>query len=413
MKTCPGWFFPGNRSKYRKVWKMEMKLSFKCLVVLASLTLLVSASASGQTSAPPSQSGQTLPNVIRIGATLPLTGSAAAWGKLASQAMNQAAEEINGKGGILGHQIQVVYEDHRAEAQLGAVAFRKLAEVDHIPVILTMNSGPVLAQIPIARETKSVLFDAGTVSPQVRQGGHFVVSNVPKADVEAPVHAKLVYNVLGVKKAGIVRRKDEAGTNFANEVRNAYKQLGGEIVFDEAHDPDATDFRVLLLKLKQSGATVVFVPTYYAEGANILRQAVQLGVDVTWVSYSNLLNPAFSQLLGDAAKNTKLLATSMGWDPTDPTPKTQAFISTYKSKYGQEPDFYSANSYDGVYLIAGAIERCACYNSDGIVSALLSGKEYLGVTGPTSFDKDGMAVKPVKWWRLAPTGMMEAYTPKM
>lgn len=51
---------------------------------------------------------------FKIGATLPLSGDAAAWGKNTQEGINLAVEEINASGGIFGRNIAVIYEDTQA-----------------------------------------------------------------------------------------------------------------------------------------------------------------------------------------------------------------------------------------------------------------------------------------------------------
>lgn len=362
----------------------------------------------GQTSPVDADSSSSLPDVVTIGATLPLTGSGAAWGGYISQAMNLAADEINSSGGVSGSNLEVAYEDHRAEAQPGASAFRKLAEVDGVPVVVTVNSGPVLAQLPIAQETQTVLFDAGTVSPQVREGGDYVFSNVPKADDEAAEHARFAIEELGFTRAAVLNRQDEAGTNFASVLKDQLTAQGAEVVFEDVHQPDATDFRPALARLDSSEAEVAFLPTYFVEAATLLGQAAEMDVDVTWITYSTVLNPAFLEALGDAAADITLYASTLGWDPEDPNARAQEFISAYEERFDESPEFYGANAYDAVYVIAGAMASCECYDADGIADALLNLPPYQGVTGETAFDSEGMVVKPILWYEVQDGGSLES-----
>lgn len=381
----------------------------------AALGLALFATACGGATDPGQSAGNevgprkavALPDEVKIGATLPLTGSGAAWGASISQAMNLAAKEINANGGVNGKNVKIAFEDHRAEAQQGASAFRKLAEVDGVPVVVTVNSGPVLAQIPIAEATKTLLFDSGTTSPQVRKGGAYVFSNVPKADDEAAEQARYAFEQLKFKKAAILSRQDESGTNFARELKTTFEKLGGDVVFEAAHQPDATDFRPALARLKASGAEVAFIPTYINEAATLLRQSVEMKVDVTWIAYSTVLNSAFIKQLGDASENLTFYASTLGWAPEEPAGPTAKFVKAYQAAYKEAPEFFGANAYDAVYVIVEAMKACDCYDPEGIAQGLLDLKPFAGVTGETAFDDDGMAVKPILWYRIKSDGSLE------
>ena len=62
---------------------------------------------------------------ITFGATLPLTGDAAAWGKNTQQGIELALEQINASGGVLGRKLEVIYEDTQTLAKEGVSAYRK------------------------------------------------------------------------------------------------------------------------------------------------------------------------------------------------------------------------------------------------------------------------------------------------
>jgi len=95
---------------------------------------------------------------IKIGATLPLTGDAAAWGKNTQQGIDLAVEEINTKGGVLGRTIEIIYEDTQALPKEGVTAYRKLTTVDGVQAIIDDSvSGITLAMAPLARADKVVI----------------------------------------------------------------------------------------------------------------------------------------------------------------------------------------------------------------------------------------------------------------
>ena len=69
------------------------------------------------------------PAPIKIGAILPLTGSGASYGVWMKGGTEMAAEEINAAGGIGGRKLEVIYEDHAADASKAVNAMRRLVEV--------------------------------------------------------------------------------------------------------------------------------------------------------------------------------------------------------------------------------------------------------------------------------------------
>src|SRR6266508_506691 len=123
----------------------------KRVAALLSLALLATVPAAAQQ--PP----------IKIGAILPLTGSGASYGVWMKGGTEIAAEEINAAGGIMGHKLQVVYEDHAADASKAVNAMRRLVEVEKVPFTLTSYSSPTLAIQPIGAQNKVVMMNGGGV----------------------------------------------------------------------------------------------------------------------------------------------------------------------------------------------------------------------------------------------------------
>ena len=110
--------------------------------------------------------------VVKIGAILPLTGDGAKYGKSAKNGIDLAIEDINKKGGILGRQVKVIYEDSQADASKAVSAFRKIVNVEHIKFILgPLSSTEVLAVAPIANKEKVIILAPAASAPQITYAG--------------------------------------------------------------------------------------------------------------------------------------------------------------------------------------------------------------------------------------------------
>jgi len=91
---------------------------------------------------------------VEIGALIPLSGDTAAYGENARNAIDLAAEEINGTGGINGAKVRVVYMDTKAMPSAGVAAFEKMMEDRSISAVIGPMSSPVvLAVAPWPRQT--------------------------------------------------------------------------------------------------------------------------------------------------------------------------------------------------------------------------------------------------------------------
>ena len=85
---------------------MRKRLSSVLAVSLVAVALAVVSMASAA-------------DPIKIGAILPLTGSGASFGVWMKGGTEMAVEEINAAGGIAGHKVEAIFEDHAADASKG------------------------------------------------------------------------------------------------------------------------------------------------------------------------------------------------------------------------------------------------------------------------------------------------------
>jgi branched-chain amino acid transport system substrate-binding protein len=82
---------------------------------------------------------------------------------------------------------------------------------------------------------------------------------------------------------------------------------------------------------------------------------------------------------------------------TSPTPEflpdAKSFIDNYKAKFHADPGPYSALSYDGMRLLADAIQRAGSTDKAAIVKALHETNGFKTFAGDVSFKDDGTLQK--------------------
>ena len=162
---------------------------------------------------------------IKIGAILPLTGSGASYGVWMKGGAEMAAEEINAAGGIGGRKIEVIYEDHAADASKAVNAMRRLVE----------GQSDNLAN-------KDYLYN-----------------NIPVVSNEVGVLADWLTKEKKFKAAVMIVANDEAGRNSAKSFREKFTADGGRVLSEEQVALDGNDFRAQLAKLKAAGGDLLFI----------------------------------------------------------------------------------------------------------------------------------------------------------
>ena len=83
---------------------------------------------------------------IKIGVVTPLSGTYTPIGQQVRWGLELAAKEVNSAGGIMGRQIELIFEDEEANPSVAVQKAEKLFEVQKVDFLTgTVNSGSTLA----------------------------------------------------------------------------------------------------------------------------------------------------------------------------------------------------------------------------------------------------------------------------
>lgn len=292
-------------------------------------------------------------DAFKVGGIGPVTGGAAVYGQAVKNATELAVNEINALGGV---QFEFQFEDDEHDAEKSVNAYNSLKDWGMQMLLGTVTSAPCIA---VAAETANdnmfQLTPSGSAVECVQNPNAFRVCfsdpNQGTASAqyigENKIATKIgvIYDSSDVYSSGIYEK-------FAAEAANQ----GLEIVSAEAFTADSkTDFTVQLQKAKDAGAELVFLPIYYTEASLILTQANGMGFAPMFFGcdgLDGLLNvEGFDTSLAEGV----MLLTPFAADADDEL--TQKFVAAYKEAYGDTPNQFAADAYDGMYAIKAAIEK--------------------------------------------------------
>ncbi|MBE0625831.1 MAG: ABC transporter substrate-binding protein [Burkholderiales bacterium] len=327
---------------------------------------------------------------IKIGAILPLTGSGASYGVWMKGGAEMAAEDINAAGGIAGHKLEVIYEDHAADASKAVNAMRRLVEVEKIPFSMTSYSSPTLAIQPIAAQNKVVIMNGGGQSDSLA-GKDYLYNNIPVVSNEVGVIAEWLAKDKKLTKAVLIVANDEAGRNSAQTFRDKFGAAGGQVLAEERVALDATDFRAQLAKLKARGGDLLYISSYGRNVSIIADQARELGISVPMAGTSWVLVPETFKSKGAEG----LLVTKLPYDPNS------AFAKKFKDKYKTNAGFFAVQYYSATMIFAKAAEEAMKKNAgaltgEGVKNAIESIRAFDTLSGKLVFQSNHGAVMDIE-----------------
>ncbi|OHD11245.1 MAG: hypothetical protein A2086_01385 [Spirochaetes bacterium GWD1_27_9] len=348
------------------------------------------------------QSNQT----IKIGFVGPLTGDAANYGKLMTQAVKIAIEEKNEKGGIDGKMIEFIAEDDEGKVDKANTSIEKLAGVDKVwGIVGAVFSSCSLAIAPKAEAEKIVMISPSSTNKMITANNEFIFRDVLSDELQAKVFGQYVYEKMGIKKVAILFLKNDYSQGLAEDFKTQFQSNGGTITAMESGLQGDKDFKTQLTKIKGTNPDALFLPNYVAEIAQILEQANQLGLKVKILSTDGFSNPEIFELAGDLT-NGVIFSNSADESGIGVSDLRKSFEEKYQKKWGEKPDSFSLNSYDGAKIIINAIEMAYKDASDADKQTLNISRDkireyvaytenYNGVSGIITFLPSGDAIKNV------------------
>jgi branched-chain amino acid transport system substrate-binding protein len=325
-----------------------------------SVVSLVALSAIAQSAIP----------TVKVGIILPISGNTAAFGKDTLSGVKIAVEEINKNKEM---KIELVVEDDKSSTTDAANAAKKLVNVDKVNVIIGSVASSNVA---------------------VTKAGEYVSRICFIDDFQGMAMAKFAFNDLKAKKAAIV--KDSAqdySIGLAKAFKETFEKLGGQIVVEVSYQSKDQDFSSQLTKVKVKKPDVLFVPGYYQEVGNMIRQAKQFGISAKFLGGDGWSGQELFDLGGEAIVGHYF---SSHFSDEDTDPKVQEFVKKYNAAQKIAPNDMAALGYDSIYVVADAVRRNGMKtDAEGMMKAINATKGFAGVTGVITLDKDRNASKPL------------------
>jgi len=316
--------------------------------------------------------------IVKIGAILPLTGDLSLFGGWLKEGIDFAVAEAQ-------RPVIVVYEDNANQTAKAVSAYRKLVSSDRVQAIITARTPVANALTPIANSNR--IFTIFTFADLPQGDKTFILNyHFPVAD-EATALAEFASKKLGPRGAILVVN-DDFGRLGADHFEQYYTRRGGKIVFSDQFSPTEKDFRNLLLKLKDSQPSFVFVIAWEQNFLALTKTMKEMGLDLP------IVGPNVLTIYLDLVKAylTRSYFTMSLYDAGKPTgPQYESFLKSYKSKTGKEPNSVIAEAYEATKILLKALEE----QPNSLPDFFDSINEYSGVFGKVVIDSERQAHFPL------------------
>jgi len=340
-------------------------------------------------------------DVIRIGASVSLTGATAREGQLTRDGYLFWVEKVNAAGGIrVGdkqYKVELIVYDDRSDAQTSVRLTTRLITEDNVRFIFGPYSSGITNATSAIGERYRVLTIATTANaPDLYERGYrYLFGTLPLATTYLhPVLEMAASLPNPPKKVAIITPENLFAIAAAEGARAYAEELGFEVVYFARYPADTADVSSLLAAVRDAGAEVLLSTGFLQDGMLIVRQAKDLRYNPAIMGFTVAAGiPDFRINLGRDAEGImggEWWAPSMAWE--DPFfGSASQYAAEFEQRFGYVPTYHAASSSVAGYLLQLAIERAGTLDTEAVRQQLLAMDE-MTMFGPVRFDERGVNV---------------------
>ena len=333
---------------------------------------------------------------LKIAHIGPLTGAAAVYGNATSNGGKIAADEINAAGGK--YRVEYTTYDDMHDAETSVNAYSKALDDGAQMILGTTTTSPCIAVSAEAYEDRVFMLTPSASSTAVTADKDTMYQVCFTDPAQGTASAEYIkQNGLPTKVAVIYNNADAYSTGIYQTFVDKAKELGLEVVSETTFTDSTKDFTVQVNDAKNAGAELVFLPIYYGPASMILQTAAQVEYKPVWFGVDGMDGILTIEGFDTSLAEGVLLLTPFSADAQDE--KTKNFVATYQAQYGEIPNQFAADAYDGVYALVAAAEKAGVQNGAtyaDICDAMIAAMQEItveGVTGTMTWSANGEVTK--------------------
>jgi branched-chain amino acid transport system substrate-binding protein len=272
---------------------------------------------------------------IKIGMSMPQTGSLGAGGQAALLALRMWVEDVNAKGGMLGRKVELIAYDDQTNPALTPAIYTKLLDVDKVDLLIapygTVPTAPIM---PLVKQRDLLLM--GNFS---FQANHTVkhdkwFNNAPWNNASSWSDGFFaIGQKQGAKTVAFLAADNEFAQNLANGARELAKKAGLQTVYNQNYPPATTDFSSLIRGVRAAKPDMVFVMSYPNDSVAIVRAVNEIGVgDTVKLFGGGMVGLQFTPIMTNLGSSLNGIVNYNSYVPGIKYPGIEEFLQRYSKR---------------------------------------------------------------------------------
>ena len=332
-------------------------------------------------------------NVVVMGSSWALTGRYAVPARRMLNGRQLYVDELNARGGLLGHRVVLKIYDDKSSKRPAIELYEKLITEDKVDLVLGPFSSYLTDAVANVMERYKRPFLALAAAPVIWQRGRkYVFKGAPS--VPAPRRQKGALHLadqLGLKRIAIIGA-GELYTRQATEGALKWaKKIGLNVVLLESYRKKQTDFRALLRRIEASGAEAIISNGYFDDTVAQVRQLREL--DINMKLFAATVAPTLQEFIEELGSTAEFVVGFASWMPKPALdhPGIAEFAENYEKRYGEEPNYHSANGYTRMQVFEAVVKKAGSFDPEKIRNAMASVTLHT-ITGRWKADDHGYVI---------------------
>jgi len=330
---------------------------------------------------------------IRVGAILAVTGGASFLGGPESRTLEMLAEEVNAKGGVNGHKVELFIMDSEGKPEKAVSFAKQLIEEKKVLAILGPSTSGETMQIKgLAEESKTILLSCAAAEVIVNPVAKWVFKT-PQKDSDA---IQAIFNQMKemkISKIGVLSGNTGFGKAGKGQIEKLAPGNGITIVASEVYDKASTDLTAEVTKVKAAGAEALLNWSIVPAQSIVIKNARQIGFVGPIFQSHGFGNIKYVQAAGAAAEGVIFPAGRLLVADVLPASNPQKAVlvkykNDYEKKYKEDASTFGGHAYDAFMILAKAIEKAGSTDKEKVRGAIETMRGFVGTGGVFDFSAE-------------------------
>nr|WP_306228778.1 amino acid ABC transporter substrate-binding protein [Aurantimonas sp. CSK15Z-1] len=362
-------------------------------------------------------------DVIKLGASVQLTGPQANTGRYYRDAYQLMVDKINEGGGVkvgdTSYKLELNVLDNQSDVNLSVRQYVQLISADKVNFLLgPFASNFALNDSSIAEKYQVPMVQGGGASTEIYTRNYkYIFGTLPPADDYYFSTIEMLQKLDPVPKTvALVAADDSFDVSVAKGTREHLKKAGMEVVVDQSFRDGAGEFASILSQIKSAGVDAILWSGHETDALNFIRQMKSLNVDPkSFYSFTvGVPTSDFRKALGSDA-NYAFGMTS--WLPDESLKDkwygdAAQFAKAYNDKFGYQPDYHAASGAADVETFVYAIEKAGSLDPKAVRDAIAQ-SDFDSLYAHIKYGDNGQIVLPQIVVQIQDGKLVPVYTDKI